>query len=55
MAVLAHRHHELGQRLLNLIPARAMSFGYFAHDLAGEPLKITSFLHKADFDFAILH
>ena len=50
MAVLAHRHHELGQRLLNLIPARAMSIGYFAHDLAGEPLKITSFLHKADFD-----
>ena len=50
MAVLAHRHHELGQRLVNLTPARAMSIGYFAHDSAGEPLKIHSFLHKADFD-----
>ena len=50
MAVLAHRHHELGQRLLNLTPARVMSIGYFAHDSAGEPLKIHSFLHKADFD-----
>ena len=50
MALLAHRHHELGLRLVNLTPARAMSIGYFAQDSAGEPLKIYSFLHKADFD-----